>query len=315
MDRARSVNFPVLGPYHVLWPLNPVSQADDWYAKVEQNAPWWREHPCWIWQIDAELFQNFSPYRQPTVAEINACGDRIVKRTGCKPSQVVVYAPEWLYDGGLGGLKYRNLWASNYVSGSGGFKQLYPGDTSTRWHAYSGITPIILQYTSTATIAGQSPADANGIIVATDADLQALFLQGDPMTSPKDWTQADWDKYWAQWEAHIFKNPDATLPDGSVNPNQTPFGAAFGRMRDRVYALYTNTDAPGNTANALKAMISNDANKADTDALAAQLRELSDAQVIALDQILRAIAGLHLGGPVKYTMTSTGELTPEAPTS
>jgi hypothetical protein len=189
MTRAGPVNFPVLGAYHVLWPENPASQADDWFMKVSTVTQLWREHPCWIWQIDAELFQSFKPYRQPTVNEINACGDRIVARSGCKPSQVCVYAPEWLYGGTLSGLKYRLLWASNYVPGSGGFKQLYPGDASTRWHAYSGITPTILQYTSGATIAGQAPADASGIRVSNDADLQALFLNPsgvDPMTLDAD---------------------------------------------------------------------------------------------------------------------------------
>src|SRR5262249_52227886 len=128
MSRAATANFPVLGAYHVLWPENPVSQADDWFDKVTVNASFWHNHPCWIWQIDAELFQNFKPYRQPTVDEINACGDQIVKRSGSRSTQVVVYAPEWLYGNSLSKLKYRQLWASNYVPGSGGFKQLYPGD-------------------------------------------------------------------------------------------------------------------------------------------------------------------------------------------
>src|SRR6266498_4670246 len=176
MAKAKPVNFPVLGPYHVLWPNNPASQADFWFNTVNRIAPWWKDHPCWIWQIDAELFQEFQPYRKPTVTEINACGDRIKARSGCHSSQIVVYAPEWLYGDALGGLKYRNLWASRYVGGSGGFKNLYPGDGATLWRAYSGITPVVGQYASTATIGGQSPADANGIRVTSDAALQALFL-------------------------------------------------------------------------------------------------------------------------------------------
>lgn len=184
MTRAKAAGFPVCGSYHVQWPNNPVEQADFWFSRVETFAPWWRQHPCWIWQIDAELFQNFKPYRQPTPTEINALGDRIVTLSRCKPTQVVVYPPEWLYGNTLGGLKYRNLWASNYVPGSGGFKQLYPGDGSPRWHDYSGITPTILQYTSGATIAGQTPADANAVRVNTIADMQALFLPADPPPDP-----------------------------------------------------------------------------------------------------------------------------------
>lgn len=186
MTRAQQANFPVVGSYHVLWPNNPLAQADWWISRVNTYAPWWRQHPCFIWQIDAELFQNFNPYRQPTVAEINACGDRVVNGTGIKPSQVVVYAPEWLYSNTLTGLKYRCLWASSYGPGTGSFQSLYTsagGDASSRWHSYSGISPTILQYTSSATIAGQAPADANAIRVNSDADLQALFTGGDDMSA------------------------------------------------------------------------------------------------------------------------------------
>lgn len=185
MTRAKPAGFPVVGAYHVLWPEHPVEQADFWLDTVNRLAPWWRDHPCWIWQVDAELFSNFKPYRKPTVAEINACGDRIRARSGCRPGQVVVYAPEWLYGDGLGGLKYRNLWSSRYVSGSGGFKAIYPGDKAPLWRVYSGITPVIGQYASSATIAGQSPADANAIRVNGVADLQAIFL-GDPPVTPDE---------------------------------------------------------------------------------------------------------------------------------
>jgi len=183
MARGRVV-FPVLGTYHVLWPQNTAAQTDHWIAVTGQSAPWWRDHPCFVWQIDAELFQNFTPYRPPTVAEINACGDRLVARLGINPERVIVYAPKWLYQDGLRGLKYR-LWASAYVTGSGGFKALYPGDGNNRWGAYSGINPAILQFTSSATIAGQSPTDANAIKVGSDAALQALFLgtPGDDMSA------------------------------------------------------------------------------------------------------------------------------------
>lgn len=183
--RMRSAGFPVAGSYHVLWPNNPAGQADYWLSAVEQHTPWWRQHPCWIWQIDAELFQEFNPYRAPNLAEINACGDRIVARTGCRPSQVVVYGPEWLYGDALRGLKYR-LWASAYGGNPAGpFTDHAPADNDPRWHPYSGQTPIVLQHGSNATIAGQAPADINVIRVASDAALQALFLGtlGDDMSA------------------------------------------------------------------------------------------------------------------------------------
>ncbi|HEY3718363.1 MAG TPA: GH25 family lysozyme [Jatrophihabitantaceae bacterium] len=240
MIEARPVGFPVLGTYHFLWPGNAAAQADFWLAAVEEFASWWRDHPCWIWQIDAETTSAGS---HPTVADINACGDRIVARTGCSPKRVAVYAPHWLYggkprglrsdlpapaatggrgavldasyheptgtwrvpaaeaalaaSGGLAGLRYQLLWASSYVGGSGDFKTLYPGDGASQWGAYDGITPTILQYTSSATIAGQHTCDANAIRVNSVADLQALF-EGDNVTSPSQWSAADW----AAFDAH-----------------------------------------------------------------------------------------------------------------
>jgi hypothetical protein len=191
MNRARPVRFTVLGGYHVLWPNNPAAQADFWFNTVNRVAPWWGSHPCWVWQIDAELFQEFSPYRAPTVAEINACGDRIVTRAHCKPSQVTVYAPEWLYGGQLRGLKYRNLWASHYVNGQGSPQRLYPGDKGSIWNPYSGIAPTVGQFTSSATIAGQSPADANAIRVTGVKQLQALFLGGTVKPEPGGLSMAD----------------------------------------------------------------------------------------------------------------------------
>jgi Glycosyl hydrolases family 25 len=289
MSRAQQAKFPVLGAYHVLWPENPVSQADDWYSKVDANASFWRQHPCWIWQIDAELFQNFTPYRQPTVDEINACGDRIVARSGSKPSQVVVYAPEWLYGNSLARLKYRLLWASNYVPGSGGFKQLYPGDGSKRWHDYSGITPTILQYTSSATIAGQAPADANAVRVSTESELQQLFLQGDPVsaTGPASWDAADWTA--------VRQNFDTAPYASSLNPDVAR------TLKDWVatnnYRITNDVlKAIADAKTAILATAADDATKAQLDA--------------AVQQILAAVAAIPAGGSVSFDMTGT--LTPKA---
>lgn len=176
MDRAHAANFPVVGAYYVNHPGDQTAQADHFIDLVSSAAPWWKDHPCFVWQIDAEKF-NYMP-RAPLLAEINAFGNRLVSRLGIPKAAVPVYAPKWLYGDGLRGLAFPNLWASAYVAGSGGFKSLYPGDAAFGWNAYSGITPTIWQYTSSATIAGQSPADANAVKVATVASLQSLFGGG-----------------------------------------------------------------------------------------------------------------------------------------
>jgi len=158
LNAARNLGIPVLGSYFVNHSGSVADQADWWVSIVNADTPWWRTVP-WIWQIDAEKF----PYmdRAPTLAEINALGDAICARTGSPASSVVAYAPKWLYGDNLKGLKYR-LWASNYGSNPAvPYRQAYPGDSSPRWVAYSGQTPIILQYGSKTTIAGQTTCDAN----------------------------------------------------------------------------------------------------------------------------------------------------------
>lgn len=188
MTRAQAAAFPVVGAYHVLWPENPIGQADYFLSVVDRYAPWWRQHPCFIFQTDAELFQEFKPYRQPTLAEIHAFSDRILARTGVPASRIPCYGPEWLYGNSLTGLRYP-LWASAYGGNPAGpFAQHAAKDTDTRWRPYSGQTPVILQCGSNATIAGQTPSDINVIRVDTDAQLQALFLgnPGDDMPLDPD---------------------------------------------------------------------------------------------------------------------------------
>jgi hypothetical protein len=176
--QAKTAGFAVAGSYHVLWPGSITDQVDHWLGVVDAKAPWWRDHPCWIWQIDCEIFQNMP--RSPNRAEIQACGDLIVARTGCAPTQVIAYAPNWVYGGTLAGLTYR-LWSSAYV-GSGPYKTVYTdhgGDNGKGWAPYSGQTPLVWQYSSTTTIGSQPECDANAIRVSTDMDLQDLFKGGD----------------------------------------------------------------------------------------------------------------------------------------
>lgn len=158
MAAAKALGVPVLGAYFVNH-SGTVSDQVDWFLQlVNADTPWWRDVP-WMWQIDAEKFSYMD--RAPNLAEINAFGDLICSRANVPASSVIAYAPKWLYGNTLVGLKYK-LWASSYVSGSGSYKTLYPGDGSVRWAPYSGQTPIILQYSSSAVIAGQTTCDANG---------------------------------------------------------------------------------------------------------------------------------------------------------
>lgn len=181
--RADAAKIPVVGGYHVLHPADMGSIADqaDWYLSCLDDA-WggWRKHPCFIHQIDAEKFSYMT--REPNLAEIHGFAGIIVAKTGCAPTQVVVYAPQWLYGERLKGLQYP-LWASAYVGGSGPFKRLYPGDRDAKWAAYSDIAPTLLQYSSASIIGTQHTCDANAVRVGSEDELAALFLGDDMPTA------------------------------------------------------------------------------------------------------------------------------------
>jgi GH25 family lysozyme M1 (1,4-beta-N-acetylmuramidase) len=196
----------LLGAYWVLYPGSASSRADTFLARLDSQCPGWRDGP-FILQADCEQW-NGDASTVPSKADIKTFCDRLVAKVPkLKP---IVYAPQWVYGESLAGLKYP-LWASSYVTGSGTAAGLYPGDSSSRWDAYSGQTPAILQFTSSATIAGQATSDANAYR-GTLAQLTALVAPG--------WTEDDvelTDKYGdVAWPKRTVQNrlkDDAMLRD------------------------------------------------------------------------------------------------------
>ncbi len=162
----------LLGAYWVLYPGTPASRADSFIARLDSQCPGWRDRP-FLLQVDCEKW-NGDPGTVPGKSDIRSFCDRLVQRM--PKLRPVVYAPKWVYGSMLDGLDYP-LWASSYVTGQGGFKALYPGDGDSRWNAYSGQRPAILQYTSSATIGGQTFSDANAFR-GTLAQLTALVAPG-----------------------------------------------------------------------------------------------------------------------------------------
>lgn len=184
LNAARALGIPILGAYYVNHPGDQAGQVAWAIELADRLTPWWREHPAFIWQIDAEKFEHMD--REPNLGEINAFGDGLV-RAGVPAARVLVYAPRWLYGDKLRGLRYR-LWASDYGSNPAvPYRQAYPGDTSSRWAPYSGQAPLILQYGSKTTIAGQTTCDANAYRGTLDellAEIGADMFAADPKTDP-----------------------------------------------------------------------------------------------------------------------------------
>lgn len=165
----------VLGGYWVLYPGNPIGRADAFLARLDLVCPGWRDRDAFILQVDAEIWGGDASTK-PSIAECNTFADRLVSKTGGKYVPIG-YLPKWVY-GDASSFRYP-LWASSYVSGSGAFKSLYPGDTSSRWNGY-GRSPVILQYTSSATIGSQTTCDANAFR-GTVLDLKRLVTPGGTM--------------------------------------------------------------------------------------------------------------------------------------
>jgi GH25 family lysozyme M1 (1,4-beta-N-acetylmuramidase) len=179
----------LLGAYWVLFPGSPKVRADKFLNVLDSQCPGWRDRDAFILQVDCEKW-NGDAGTVPGLADIRAFCDQLKHRTGLVP---IVYAPKWVYGNSLRGLGYP-LWASSYVSGNGGFKALYPGDSSSKWTSYSGQVPAILQYSSSAAIGGQGTSDANAYR-GTLAQLKALVApQKENDMAEVDLTQAAADK-------------------------------------------------------------------------------------------------------------------------
>lgn len=161
----------MLGAYWVLYPGSPSSRADSFLARLDSQCPGWRDGP-FILQADCEKW-NGDPTTVPSVSEVNAFCDRLVARM--PKLRPIGYLPDWVY-GDISGFRYP-LWSSKYVTGSGGYRSLYPGDSAKQWAAYGGKSPSVLQYTSSATIGGQTTSDANAYR-GTLAELTDLLAPG-----------------------------------------------------------------------------------------------------------------------------------------
>lgn len=162
----------LLGAYWVLYPGNPTGRANAFCDRLDAVCPGWGDAP-FILQADCEIWGGNSG-TLPSRAEIEAFCDRL--RVRAPKLMPVVYGPRWCYGNSLAGLNYP-LWASSYVGGSGAASALYPGDSSSKWGAYSGQVPTILQFSSSATIAGQTTCDANAYR-GTLAQLTKLLAPG-----------------------------------------------------------------------------------------------------------------------------------------
>ncbi|HEY5959974.1 MAG TPA: glycoside hydrolase family 25 protein, partial [Polyangiaceae bacterium] len=148
----------VFGAYHFLEVGNGAAQADYCFSKVGKTPL----------MLDFEEYTSGGVLRQPKVADAVAFIDRYRALGGVTN---LLYLPKWywqkigspslqpLIDRGM------KLVSSVYTTYS---------DTGPGWSAYGGMTPVVWQYTSSATVNGFSPVDMNACKLTLDQFKQVI---------------------------------------------------------------------------------------------------------------------------------------------
>lgn len=267
----------LLGAYWVLLPGSPEARADRFLDRLDGQCPGWRGRPFML-QVDCERW-NGDPNTVPSKAEIKAFCDRLVQRV--PTLRPIVYAPKWVYGDSLSGLGYP-LWASSYVTASGFFRTIYPGDGSSHWADYSGQTPAILQYSSSATIGGQTFSDANAYR-GTLAQLKALVAPG-------------WSANVATLDAEDIANIKAAVWGSDIDPSDGGYtaGGALWTVLGRTNAL---TGAAGVPTVLASVLAQSQSNGSGISALSSRQQVTAQDVAAALVQPLAAavLAGLPAG--------------------
>jgi hypothetical protein len=274
-NNVKDLRNPLLvGAYWVLYPGSPASRADAFIARLDDACPGWRDEPFML-QADCEQW-NGNKATTPSITEINTFCARLEDRL--PKLQPVVYAPKWVYGSKVSGLT-NPLWASAYVLGSGSFKDLYPGDSSSRWAAYGGKGPAILQYTSSATIGGQTTCDANAF-KGTLTQLKALVAPGwdDNVLLTSDDIQAIWD-YPLNVQIDTTK-PANMQPAGGILRYLSPYSVA---IRDAAQAAQAGSVQAVSLLTQLAAQPEVDETKLASDLAAALVPHLPQGNISTME--------------------------------
>ena len=147
-EHALSAGLYVAG-YHFLRSDSPPED------QARNAIGWLGKHTPLI--LDVE--EDKSPKSQPTLKHVQ---EFISAAKELDAEVSMVYLPFWYWkwidqnhkDSDLKPLP--PIISSDYgVDTVGPYREIYPGDDSTRWKAYGGVTPTILQYGSRASVASQ----------------------------------------------------------------------------------------------------------------------------------------------------------------
>lgn len=215
LSRARAAGVPYLGSYVV--PRTPgngghgpvAAQVDYFLNYLDDQVPWWHQHPGWFWQVDLEHwgYDNVAPQIGVAVCDLLA-------RTG-RP--VLLYASRGQYGDTIPGAY--PLWQASYGDNEQlPYRHAYAvagGDDSRRWARYSGRIPLVLQFGSRCRIGSQDGCDANAI--RDETRWKALFEGDDPMATIN---QADFDAL--IWRVEAIASARDTVAGGPTKGQPVP---------------------------------------------------------------------------------------------
>jgi peptidoglycan hydrolase-like protein with peptidoglycan-binding domain len=153
------------GAYHFLLAGNGAGQASHAYSVVGSEVPL---------MIDCEAEKD-SHGRITSAPQVSDAVDFINEYRALGGKTYLLYLPHWYWQDNLGQASLASvidlgmlLVSSNYTAYS---------DTGPGWAPYGGMTPVVWQYTSTATLNGVTPVDMNAY-QGTVADFQAQATTG-----------------------------------------------------------------------------------------------------------------------------------------
>lgn len=249
----------LLGAYWVLYPGSPTGRASAFLARLDDQCPGWRDGP-FILQLDCEIWNGDTSTKPDRTDIAVACGYLHAKMPKLRP---VVYASAGQYGDSLKGLGYP-LWNARYpTSKTSAASLLYSqisGDFGSGWNAYSGQTPAIWQFSSSATAVGQSTCDVNAFR-GTLNELTALLAPG--WSDDMDITQANLDAIAkAVWD-HEENDPNPEITGATVRRVGGDIRYLEARRRDMEArlnaAIAANKVTPESLALALAPLLPSDA--------------------------------------------------------
>lgn len=269
LDEARAEGVPVLGAYHVL--RTPGSgagslaeQLNFWLGYLDAHTPWWRTHPNFMLQVDAERwsYDNVAP---PTVLSF-------ARLLVGQPGYHVTYASRGQYGDTLRGIA-TTLWNADYRGSTAGS---YPGDgwvsyggQPAGWAPYSGQSPVFLQYSDT-------PYDKDAFRGSL-SQLLALTSNPNGGTMAED-TVITWNTGWRVQEIVADHDPIVVPADPAIGASGFSEPNVPKQARDaltaKVDALIAKVDAGGGNVDTAAILARLDALAKQVSATQAEVHQL-----------------------------------------